>query len=1058
MDADISGFLLALGYNILIFIVSFAAWLYLRTVRGDPTVATRRQQTATQQQPYDLCSKWIHGAVTLFWPSSPTCFVPTDPALYLRFLQISTNLFVCLSIVGLFVVLPLNLSCLPLPGKEVQSFFDRAAAENAPSSIPVLWALYGASLVYSGLGYFFIYTFWNQAIKTVAASPHPPTTTPATTTTATTSALVVVSPHRPGADNSHHHRQSSSFRFHPHRLKPESYTLMVTGIPTLMVTGSPPRDIPHGYVLSSSHDPTATQPPPTHSNTDLTTSASLVDSSDLRQHFDRLRPGQVVHAHIVLNYSHLIKERNKLRAAERSAIVARRASRARSHQLVGPAGANSTTMAQPLLDEQLGGGEDMKHVCVVEEKVLLCGSNNNISTDGSGGGGSCDLYEEDNKAGDNNITPIDAVSICCSAGTTNTAAHQLMQQRPSLVDQEDDHCPLPLSTTPPPRSAWNLIFGSSSSGIATRRDSETERHFVRKYERQSTVTATALGKLQHQSVGIAFVSFNNKLAVDECLSDPRAVGDNYDWSLHPAPTPSDIVWANIHISKRQRIARAVILNIILMLVSVIVVSPVAIWNQLVPIADKLDEALKDTSYIRLTLAAWVAPLVLVMINSLLLPTLVYSVARGTRFWLHSTETNYVLHANIVYLILNILIIPLLSLQSIAAAIRQMYHTDVPQWSLSMGRILLSTSGSFAIHYLLNCCFLSSASQLLQLPQLSLAGINRGFYGTSTSNDSCNSTSQSITASSSNMRNVNTSSSSGTTTTANGDTATRTCTVSGGSSGATTTTTTLATPTTITGDASMSGSTTSSIGNASSTAGTTTASSNISHAISTATTNEHTNSSVRHHTATSSSDWHFDFGYWYAVCLSTFTLVFVFSVVVPLILPLGALFFALKYRIDRYNFENGVWCVDKDSGGRIVGTACRYMIFAISFLQFCMSGFFIIQQDRYLVLAGILLFVTSTMTVVLLLIHGASIFHTSATKLTTTKILKGRARREESGDRRRWRKHPGGVDGIGSDERIGIDEKDEMEEEEELFLEPEEVEIIRKAYMHPCERPHLTSGH
>eukprot|EP00922_Rhytidocystis_sp_ex-Travisia-forbesii_P047220 GHVS01070341.1.p1 GENE.GHVS01070341.1~~GHVS01070341.1.p1 ORF type:complete len:1051 (-),score=215.20 GHVS01070341.1:374-3526(-) len=1048
MDADVRGFLLALGYDVLIFVLSFVAWSYLRIKRGDASAVARLPvppSSSSSSCSWYLLPHWIRcrGASTLFFPSSPPS-TPTDSSLYLNFLQTSTNLFLCLSAVGLLIILPLNYSCSPRSVHEVQSFFDRAAAENASGRTFVLWVLCATCLFYSCLGYFFVFSFWKHSLKTVssAAAPHS-------------------SSHHSQRHSSQHSTSSSNHhaRPHPSRLKPESYTIMVTGIPrnfpaTPSSFLSPP---------STTNTTSAQPPPPPPQRMDESPSgatllpvvpcmAPLALSSQLREHFDSLHPGQVVAAHLVLDYSLQMKEYLKLMVA-RGHLKAARKDRLESQRR------RTIPLRQPLLNE----GEE-------QQGGMIHSNNNNLQGEQqtmappmqrqSRGWQSRGWHHQCNGF---NVGSEGAATT----NATDLMSDQEDQEEDNLMETTENSCMYKMATrhgsssspTKPcgaSHSAWSVIVGTTSDGGSPEDRSndsvtdEVERYWLRRYRRQSSETANAFGQFPRHTAGIGFVSFNNKLAVEECLSDPRAVGCHYDWSLHPAPTPSDIVWENIHISKQQRRMRAIILNVVLILVSVIVVSPVAIGNQLLPLLENIQEVVKESSYVRLTLTAWVAPLILILINSLLLPYLIYYVACGTKYWLHSAETSYVLHGNIVYLILNILIVPLLSLPSIAAVIQLMYSSNIQEWSLVIGRILLSTSGSFALHYLLNSAFMSSASQLLQIPQLSFAGLQRGLYGRSSTSgsiprDSRDNSSSAVDNSSSTSSSSGTASSSTTTTAASTATTTTT--------GSKTTTTTNGTSTAV-GDPVNSGGGADSNGSTTNLHPNSLSSCNSSFS-STSSSSSASSSSSSASSSSSSTDWHFDFGYWYAFCLATFTLVMVFSVVVPLILPLGALFFAFKYRIDRYNFENGVWRVDQDSGGRIVGTACRYMLFAISFLQFCMAGFFIIQEDRYLTLAGILLFVISTVSWVLLLSHSATIFPSAATKMTTTKILRGREGRSTNQVHGEEEERKGRKETVLSFIGEKITTEPEEEEEEEHPLGEEEMEMLRNAYKHTYERAHVT---
>lgn len=188
-----------------------------------------------------------------------------------------------------------------------------------------------------------------------------------------------------------------------------------------------------------------------------------------------------------------------------------------------------------------------------------------------------------------------------------------------------------------------------------------------------------------------------------------------------------------------------------------------------------------------------------------------------------------------------------------------YETEVQRWNISVSQLVVGQSGSFALRYLFNGCFLSSAAQLLQVTQILYVGVLQTF-------------------------------------------------------------------------------------------------------------------------GKRAKPWRFDFGYHYAFSLSIFFLMLAFGVVVPMVMPLAYVFFAAKYWTDKYNFMYGIWRVEHETGGVVATIAACYMVGAVAFLQFVMSGYFIVSglnaadataaitsigRGRWLVLSGTLLFLVSLVSGVLL---------------------------------------------------------------------------------------------
>jgi len=61
-------------------------------------------------------------------------------------------------------------------------------------------------------------------------------------------------------------------------------------------------------------------------------------------------------------------------------------------------------------------------------------------------------------------------------------------------------------------------------------------------------------------------------------------------------------------------------------------------------------------------------------------------------------------------------------------------------------------------------------------------------------------------------------------------------------------------------------------------------------------------------------WIFSWGYWYAYALAVLTSAILLGVLVPCILPLAAVFFALKYQVDKNNFQSGEFRLGPSLGG------------------------------------------------------------------------------------------------------------------------------------------------
>ncbi|UKJ89951.2 hypothetical protein MACJ_003207 [Theileria orientalis] len=98
---------------------------------------------------------------------------------------------------------------------------------------------------------------------------------------------------------------------------------------------------------------------------------------------------------------------------------------------------------------------------------------------------------------------------------------------------------------------------------------------------------------------------------------------------------------------------------------------------------------------------------------------------------------------------------------------------------------------------------------------------------------------------------------------------------------------------------------------------------------------------------------FDLGYWYAYHLALLTLVLSFGLFTPYLLPLAALYFVIRFYVDRHNIAYSLWQFPFDTSGDISKTAIKSMLLCVSIMQFMMSGVFSQNKNLPHVLIAIL---------------------------------------------------------------------------------------------------------
>merc|ERR1719191_1973677 len=239
-------------------------------------------------------------------------------------------------------------------------------------------------------------------------------------------------------------------------------------------------------------------------------------------------------------------------------------------------------------------------------------------------------------------------------------------------------------------------------------------------EYRGKVVSRQLQRGAKKGTGVGFVIFVSPEHARHCLKEKRLIEEcsqRHGWTIQAAPLPSDLEWQNLHVSELGRAGRCFLFSVGLFLACVLVVSPVTVMDELHPLMENVKSQLNQDNYFRLMIIEYLPPLIVLMINSIVIPYLINSASLYERFWKRSDQQSRGLHMNIFFMVVNSLIIPMMSVNSLSLLLRTMYNTPLNRWNTTMGATLFSTSGSFALRYMINGSLLSNAAQLLQVPQM-----------------------------------------------------------------------------------------------------------------------------------------------------------------------------------------------------------------------------------------------------------------------------------------------------------------------------------------------------
>eukprot|EP00914_Ancora_sagittata_P026790 GHVO01052655.1.p1 GENE.GHVO01052655.1~~GHVO01052655.1.p1 ORF type:complete len:459 (+),score=37.87 GHVO01052655.1:44-1420(+) len=155
-----------------------------------------------------------------------------------------------------------------------------------------------------------------------------------------------------------------------------------------------------------------------------------------------------------------------------------------------------------------------------------------------------------------------------------------------------------------------------------------------------------------KNIGVAFITFSQTSTVRHLLANPPP-----QYRTSAAPHPDDIIWKNVSIGIFERIIRVAFWSLFLILVTATVTSSVIITDTLTPIYAAID--LAPSGVIRTSLLAWTPPLVLLAINSYLLPYLVSVLANNSCVWKKSSKSRIIIHCNVFFLVINTVLFPIL---------------------------------------------------------------------------------------------------------------------------------------------------------------------------------------------------------------------------------------------------------------------------------------------------------------------------------------------------------------------------------------------------------------
>jgi hypothetical protein len=207
-----------------------------------------------------------------------------------------------------------------------------------------------------------------------------------------------------------------------------------------------------------------------------------------------------------------------------------------------------------------------------------------------------------------------------------------------------------------------------------------------------------------------------------------------------APHPSDIIWQNLHVSWWQRTLVFWTLASLLFFVMVLLVTAVGIsefvvpiikiarkeidaleqlrvWQDFVPMSVKTFVTSLNHEMIWRSVLEQVPTLVLLFINSVMVPAAITGIARCERTATLSDAEITRMLVNFFFLFTNTVVVPLCGVASLNE-LAGMFITALKEKNnpAPLQGVVFASPGVLALKYLMNATFISSTNQLLQIPQ------------------------------------------------------------------------------------------------------------------------------------------------------------------------------------------------------------------------------------------------------------------------------------------------------------------------------------------------------
>ncbi|XP_017463708.1 PREDICTED: CSC1-like protein 2 [Rhagoletis zephyria] len=231
------------------------------------------------------------------------------------------------------------------------------------------------------------------------------------------------------------------------------------------------------------------------------------------------------------------------------------------------------------------------------------------------------------------------------------------------------------------------------------------------YQREEQKLAGDVARLRaaalNEPLGIAFITVSTVHEAQNIVSH-FTPGTYRKWNLEFAPSPDDLFWEHLNVSKSNWYLKWGAVNFILFLALFFLTTPAIVLNFLNTYA-----LAKGNIYTISPLVSEFLPTLLLWTLAALMPVIVAFSDKWLAHYTRSLQNYSIMIKCFCYLLLMILILPSLGLTSAQKLIEWSISNDTIRWHC----VFMPDRSSFYVNYVITAAFIGTALELLRFPEL-----------------------------------------------------------------------------------------------------------------------------------------------------------------------------------------------------------------------------------------------------------------------------------------------------------------------------------------------------